>query len=227
MTQAKLERWAGLAAVLNLAMIAILSGRPYFTNASRPVRGISSPILAMELVRNVSEVDAILGDAPSPDREVMRLKQYADFAFIGCYAALFVLMSRVLAPQGRSLAMLAAVAGMLAALFDVLENIGILRIVNTDLAHTTQLMIDAIRYPSLLKWALVALALGSFGILMWRSGRRGLQIVGVLDALASLLGFGGLYDNRLLVGMGLPMAGGLVGLAILFFRPRWHTRRRT
>jgi len=53
-TPAQLHRWVGLTAVLNLALIAILLGRPHFSNASRPVRGVSNPIVAMEVVRNVS-----------------------------------------------------------------------------------------------------------------------------------------------------------------------------
>ncbi len=227
MTDIRFERWAGIVAVLNLAMIALLSGRPSFSNASRPVRGISNPILAMEVVRDAAEVDAILGDAPSPDREVMRIKQYADFGFILAYASLFVLMSIVLIREGRALAIAAAVAGVAAAILDVIENLGILRIVDVDLSHTTQTMIDAIRYPSLVKWALASLALGLLGILALRTGRTGLRIVGALNVLAALLGGAGLYDNRFLQWLGLPMLGGFVGLAILYFRPSWNTRRQS
>jgi hypothetical protein len=220
----KLERWVGIVAVFNLAMIAILSGRPSFSNASRPVRGISNPILAMEMVRNVTEVDAVLSDAPSPDREVMRIKQYGDFGFIGAYSALYVLMAMLLAGQGRSAAISAAVLGVIAAICDVIENIGTLRIVDVDFSHTTQAMIDAIRYPSLTKWALASAALGLLGILAWRTRRTGLRVVGALDLLAALLGGAGLYDNRFLQWLGIPMLGGLVGLAILFFRPYRRNR---
>ena len=45
-------------------------------------------------------------------------------------------------PQGRAIAISAAALGVLAAIFDVIENLGILRVVNADLAHTTQSMID-------------------------------------------------------------------------------------
>ena len=225
-TEAKLQRWVGAIAVLNMAMIALLSGRPSFSNASRAVRGISNPILAMEVVRNVAEVDAILSDAPSPDREVMRIKQYADFGFIGGYAALYVLMSMLLIREGRAIAISAASMGVAAAICDVIENLGILRIVDVDLGHTTQAMIDAIRYPSLIKWALASLALGLLGILALRSGRSGLRVVGALDVLAALLGLCGLSENRFLQWMGIPMLGGLIGLAILYFRPRWNARRK-
>jgi hypothetical protein len=218
-TASRLQFWVGIVAVLNLAMIAILSGRPYFSNASKPVRGITNPVLAMEVARNVTEVDSILGEAPSPDREVMRLKQFADFAFIGGYAALFVLMSMFLAPQGRSIATAAVVMGLIAAILDIIENLGILRVINTDLSHTTQAMIDAVRYPSLTKWALVSLAMGLLSVLLWKTRQTGLRIIGALDLLAALLGVCGLYDNAFLGWSGLPMLGGFLGLAILYFRP--------
>lgn len=223
----RLQRWIGLAAVLNLGLVALLSGRPHFSNASRPVRGISNPIVAMELVRNVAEVDAILGDAPSADREVMRIKQYADFGFIGGYAALFALMSIFLMREGRVAAISAAVLGIAAALCDVLENLAILRILNVDLSRATQAMIDAIRYPSLLKWALASMALGLLGILAWRSGRAALRMVAVLYVLAALLGLYGLFENRFLQFAELPVIGVLVGLAVLYFRPHYRSGRHT
>jgi len=215
-SHAKLERWIGGVAVLNLAMIALLSGHPSFSNASRPVRGITNPILAMEMVRNPGEVDAVLSDAPSPDREVMRIKQYADFGFISAYAALYVVMGILLIPQGRAVAIAGALLGAIAAIFDVLENLGILRIVNTDLAHTTQAMIDAVRYPSLVKWALASLALGLLAILLMRAH---LRIVGALDLMAALLGLYGVYDNAFLQWSGIPALAGFIGLAVLYFRP--------
>lgn len=215
-----LQRWAGILAVLNLAMIAILAGRPGFSNSSRPVRGISNPVLAIEVARNVAEVDAILSDSPSPDREAMRIKQYADFGFIGAYSALFVAMGLLLMPQGRAVALSAAALGVIAAIFDVIENLGILRIVNTDLAHTTQTMVDAVRYPSLVKWALASLAMGMLGMLFLRAGGVGPRIVGVLDLAAAALGIYGLYDNVSLEWSGIPTLGGFIALAILYIRPR-------
>jgi hypothetical protein len=219
MSVPQLQRWAGLLAVLNLAMIAILMGRPYFSNASRPVRGISSPVLAMEVARNVTEVDAILSDAPSADREAMRIKQYADFGFIAGYAGLYVVMSLLLMREGRVPAISAAVLGVGAAVFDVIENVGILRVVDTDLAHTTQSMIDQVRYPSLIKWTLASLALGLLAILLMRMKRAAPRIVGALYLIAALLGLYGLYDNAILEWSGIPALAGFIGLAILYFRP--------
>ncbi len=216
----------GTIAVLNLAMIALISGRPFFSNASQPVRGITDPILAMEVVRDAHEVDLVLSDAPSPDRETMRIKQYVDFGFILSYAALFVVMAMMFGGGRNRLPYIAATFGVVAAIFDVIENMGILRTVNVDLAHTTQGMIDAIRYPSLIKWACASIALGLLGILMIRVPRAGFRIAGALGILAALLGLYGLADNRFLQWMGAPMLAVFVTLAILFFRPRWNARRR-
>ena len=76
-----------LLAMLTVAAFILLMGPPYFTNASKPPR-FGDPMLALQFARDVQDVDWILGDAPSPDREVMRVKQYVDFAFITCYTAL-------------------------------------------------------------------------------------------------------------------------------------------
>jgi hypothetical protein len=222
-----LQRWIGIVAVLNLAMIALLVGRPTFSNASRPVRGISGPMLAMEMVRSVSEVDAVLGPSPGADREAMRIKQYVDFGFIAAYAALYILMAMLLAGEGRFAAIAAGALGVIAAVFDVVENIGILRVIDTDLGAITQGMIDGVRYPSLIKWGLASLALGILGVLALRMKRTGLRIAGALDVLAALLGEWGLYNNVALQWLGLPMFGGLICLAILYFRPyRWNAGRR-
>src|SRR5450631_2203863 len=96
-----LERAALALAVLCVALLILLEGRPYFTTASIPVRGIRDPQVALQMVRSVQEVDAILGDVPSPDREVMRMKQYIDFAFIASYAALLLVIAWALTPLSR------------------------------------------------------------------------------------------------------------------------------
>jgi hypothetical protein len=68
--------------------LVVLAGRPSFTNASLPVRGVADPVVALQMARDVADVEAIMGDAPSADREVMRVKQYVDFALITGYLAL-------------------------------------------------------------------------------------------------------------------------------------------
>lgn len=205
------ERLAGWLAVACVALIAILSGKPEFSNASVPPRGIASPVVALEVARNVNEVDSILGEAPSPDREAMRIKQYIDFAFIACYVSLFA----ALAGYFRSpLAVAAAVFGAVAGGLDVMENVAILRVIDVHLRDTTQSMIDAIRYPSLAKWALAFAAIGLFGYLFSKRSGWLSQSIGAASLAAGILGIFGLFNNAFLVWAGIPMLVGIAGMAV-------------
>ena len=144
-----------LLALLTIAAFILLLGQPYFTNASKPRFG--DPMLAIQFARDVQDVDWILGDAPSPDREVMRVKQYVDFAFITCYTALFLALSSLAARKGgwRQVTGIAAgICGVAAGVFDVLENRAILSILDVPLRATTPALIQAIRGPSTAKWIL-------------------------------------------------------------------------
>ena len=139
----------------------ILAGKPAFTNASRPPR-FGDPQLSLQFVRNLEDVDAILGDAPSPDREVMRIKQYIDFAFIASYASLFIALSLRGWQAGgwrRTVGIAAMLCGIAAAIFDVVENIAILRILDIPLYLTGPGMLDAIRRAAIAKWLLAGISL--------------------------------------------------------------------
>jgi hypothetical protein len=151
-----LNRLTLLFALLTLAAFALLLGRPSFTNASRPPR-FGDPMLALQFARDVQDVDWILGDAPSADREVMRVKQYVDFGFITCYVALCVALGAVAARKGawrRITGIAAGVCCAAAGACDVLENRAILRLLDVPLRATTPAMIQAIRGPSAAKWTL-------------------------------------------------------------------------
>src|SRR5580693_1276120 len=139
------ERIAGMLSLWCIAMLVLMFAPPRFTNASKPQHGIPDPVLALQMAHDLADVDAVLGEAPSPDREVMRTKQYEDFGFIAGYAGLYIVLSILLArsyPRVRSIAVIAAVCGVAAAALDVTENLAILRIVDSKLAGTTQPMID-------------------------------------------------------------------------------------
>ena len=88
MPRDSLVRLAGALAVLCLVIAALVVGKPSFSNASLPVRGIDDPVIAIQSARSIVDVDYVLGNAPSPDREVMRIKQRLGFAFIGAYTAI-------------------------------------------------------------------------------------------------------------------------------------------
>jgi hypothetical protein len=149
------QRLVILLALLTAAAFVLLWGRPSFTNASKPRFG--DPMLALQFARDVQDVDWILGDAPSPDREVMRVKRYVDFAFITCYAGLFLALAALAIRKGgwRQVAGFAAgICGLAAGVFDVLENRAILNLLDVPLRATTPAMIKAIRGPSTAKWIL-------------------------------------------------------------------------
>jgi hypothetical protein len=152
------KRLVILLAMLTLAAFILLVGPPSFTNASKPRFG--DPMLALQFARDVQDVDWILGDAPSPDREVMRVKQYVDFGFIACYMSLCAALGAVAARKGgwRKVAGIAAgICGLAAGVFDVLENRAILNLLDVPLRATTPAMIQAIRVPSTAKWLLAGI----------------------------------------------------------------------
>jgi hypothetical protein len=217
-----LERALGWLAVLSLAMVALLRANPSFSNASQPLRGLRDPVLALQMARNVEEVDAIFGEAPSPDRETMRFKQYVDFGFIACYTALYLLLSILLLRTyrwGRIPAIGAAICGLAAAGFDVAENLAILRVCNVPLSQTTQTMIDAIRHASLLKYGLALLAAALLAGYFLADSRRIMRLAGVLSILAVVLGLLGFGDNNFFFYAGIPWLGSALCIAGMFFRP--------
>jgi hypothetical protein len=212
----RLERIAGWFAVWCIAMLVLMQARPSFTNASQPQNGIPDPVLSLQMAHGIDDVDAVLGEAPSPDREVMRTKQYEDFGFIAGYAGLYIVLSILLArsyPRVRSIAVIAAVCGVAAAALDVTENLAILRIVDSKLAGTTQPMIDNMHHISLAKWALGFIALGLLSpYFLWDRREGWFRIargIGVVDAAAAVLGLYSIYNHSL-----LPFAGGLILLGL-------------
>lgn len=214
------ERITGLFALICIAALVLMFLKPYFTNASKPQHDINDPVLALQMAHDVGDVDAVLGDAPSADRETMRLKQYEDFGFIAGYAALYVGLGILLLrnyPRMRALAIVAMLAGVAAAVLDVVENIAILRIVDVPLASTTQAMVDAIHKPSMIKWALGFVALGILSTYFLLDRRRTAKVVGAIDGLAAVVGMIALIQNSLFLAAAGLIGLGLVGAVIVLF----------
>jgi len=150
-----MSRAVMVLAMLTVAAFILLMGPPSFTNASKPRFGDS--MLALQFARDVQDVDWILGDAPSPDREVMRVKQYVDFGFIACYTPLFLALSAMAIRKGgwrQVTGISAGICGVAAGVFDILENRAILNLLDVPLRATSAAMIQAIRGPSTAKWVL-------------------------------------------------------------------------
>ncbi len=207
------ERVAQMLAVLCLMILILLAGKPSFTNASVPVRGIHDPGIALQVARNVDEIDAILGPAPSADREVMRLKQYLDFAFIVTYVAIAVVITVVIAvsmKRMRPLVLMLLLCVIAAGIFDWTENLAILRLLPLDLAETTQPAIDSIRRASLAKWSLIALSLALLSIFFFRSRRWYLRVLAAWDLAAGALACYGVFHNEW-----LPWAAGLLSAGLV------------
>lgn len=207
------ERVTQALAVLCLAILAVLAGKPSFTSASQPPRGIRDPMIALQMARDVGEVDAILGESPGPDREAMRLKQYIDFAFIAGYVALFGAMGAALAKRSRW-GWLVAASGVAMGVPDVLENLAILRLLPVDLSGTTQAMIDAIRQASMVKWSCASVAMVVLALFFLDARRWGARMVGVVNFAAGALMCWGLVNNSVLVWGGGLMAAGVLASAV-------------
>ena len=189
---------AGLLGVLCAAMFGLQMGQPHYTNASVPQRALGDPNLSLQFARGIDEIDAVLGDAPSPDREVLRIKLYFDFAFIVSYVALFLALAWPLMRMGGRVqiaGVAAAVCGVGAGVFDVLENLAQFRILDVPLRRTTPAMINAIRSAAAAKWWLAALTLALLGSYVSRPGRAARVGGAVSLGIAVLMALGILYES--------------------------------
>ena len=170
-----------------MVFLVVLAGRPSFTNASLPVRGVADPVVALQMARDAGDVEAVLGEAPSADREVMRVKQYVDFGLIAGYLGLGVVIGAAL---GRGRGWLLAGLTIVAALLDVRENLRTLRVLNLGLGQMNTVMFDALRHTSVAKWVVLAVA---------------------ITVLASVTSARKQWYLRTAAGLGLAGAGAAVG----------------
>jgi hypothetical protein len=209
------QRIAWALAAWCVVFLVVLAGRPSFTNASLPVRGVADPVVALQMARYASDVEAVMGDAPSADREVMRVKQYVDFALIAGYLALSLAIVAALArTRHRRLALVVGGVAVLAALADVLENLGTLRVVNLALSQLTPLTLDALRLASLSKWNLLLAANTLLATVTVARKEWYVRTAGVLSLAGAALTAGGLFYNPILVWGGLLMFLGLLLTAV-------------
>jgi hypothetical protein len=221
-SSARLRRPAGALAILCLVLVILLRGKPYFTNASHPPRGIPDSEVAIQVARSLAEIDDILGNAPSPDREAMRFKQYIDFAFTAAYTALFLTLAAMLMREGgwgRLAGATAMVCAVATGAFNVLQDVAILSILDIPLDALPSAAINAIRSAAAAKWALAAVTEAFLsGLFLKQRGWLGRATGALLLLSASLIAYG-FRDNRFFVYNGYPGAVALVGIAALFLPP--------
>jgi len=148
----------------------------------------------------------------------MRFKQRIDFGFIAAYTALFLTLGWLLIRQGGwgwAAGPAALICAVATALFDVLENRAILRILDVPLFRTQPALINAIRSASAAKWNLAALTLAMLSVFFFRRPGWAVRLVGVLMAATAAMEMYGLRDNRFLVWQGFPAAAALAGVAVV------------
>ncbi len=154
------NRRIALLALFQIVVIGVMLGPPKFTSSVIVPRNLGSPVLAIEVAKNIEEVDMILGPHPSADRVTMRLKTIQDFAFLTGYGLTFVALALILRKRDPLWGNAALAVAVAAPLLDIVENIYILRVCATPLSLTTQATIDGMRYASYAKWAAAFLAIG-------------------------------------------------------------------
>jgi hypothetical protein len=209
------QRIARALAAWCLVFLVVLAGRPSFTNASLPVRGVADPVVALQMALNSDEVEAILGDAPSADREVMRVKQYIDFALIAGYFALAVVIAAALKRSGRRwIAPMLNFLAIVAASLDVRENLATLRVVNLNLNQLNPGLLDSLRFTSIAKWIALTAAMALLATVAVGCRRRYPRAAGFLSLAGAVFTAAGLFYHALLPWGGLLMILGLLLTAV-------------
>lgn len=194
-----------------IVFLVVLAGKPSFTNASLPVRGVADPVVALQMARSADDVEAVLSDAPSPDREVMRVKQYVDFGLIAGYFGLALVIGLALRRSGRGrMAWLLVILAILAAFHDVRENLITLRVVNLDLSQINAAMLDQLRLISIGKWVFLAAASVLLAAVTARQRAWYLRTAAALGFAGAALTIAGLFYNAILVWGGLLMILGML-----------------
>jgi len=209
------QRIARALAAWCLVFLVVLAGRPSFTNASLPVRGVTDPVIALQMVRNTDEVEAILGETPSADREVMRVKQYVDFALIAGYVFLALLIAAALKRSGRRrIALLLDFLAIAAASLDIRENLATLRVVNLNLNQLTPAMLASLRFTSIAKWSVLIAAMALVASFAPARRRWYPRAAGFISLAGCVFTAAGLFYNGLLAWGGLFMLLGLLLTAV-------------
>jgi hypothetical protein len=168
--QRALERAALAFAAATVTLLILMFARPYFTNAAKPQLPLPS-ILAIQFPRNVDDIDAILSDAPSPDREVLRIKLDIDYFLIPSYVGLLVTLALRHPKRHPAIAAAAALTAVAAGVFNVIQDRTLLQALNTPLTNTTQQIADSIRRSALAKWSLLAICAVTL-VIEWQRTRQ-------------------------------------------------------
>ena len=160
--------------------------------------GYTNPVLALELAANGSEIDAI--NRFEDGNEFIKKHIPKDFGYIGIYVVFFsclaLLLTELNTDWAKYLSVGAVGCAVLAGLFDVIENLGMLKAISTPAGLATDALANSIRYPSLAKWALLFVFCLLVGVTLSRL-QGWFLIPGLAFLIAALLGLSGVTWNLL------------------------------
>jgi hypothetical protein len=160
----------------------------------------ANPVLALELAENGSDIDTINSLKDGEAAKFIKEHLPKDFGYIVIYVVFFsclaLLLAELVSNRSRYLALGAVACAVLTGVFDVIENVGMLKAVSTTVGTATDSLAIFIRYPSLAKWALLFVFCLLVGITFSR--REGwLLIPGLAFLIAGIVGLSGVALNLL------------------------------
>lgn len=194
--------------------------------------GYTSPVLALELVKNGADIQQIVKAESGDAAKFIKRSTHKDFGFILVYALSFIALSLLLAQMNsdwmRYVGWLAASCAALAAILDLVENRGILRAIAGEASDS---LAGSIRYPSLAKWGLLFIFALLVGLIL--IARRDVFVIpAVFLFVAALLGLCGVLLNlfRPRYYWAFPVAAAALGVGILILAATltfWPTKLLT
>lgn len=190
-------------------------------NAPGLPAGYASPVLALELAANGSDIDAINRYQNGKATEFIKKQLAKDFGYIGIYVVFFsclaLLLTNLSFDRNKYLNVGALVCAVTAGVFDVIENFRMLKATSTPVGAATNLLANSIRYPSLTKWALFFVFCFLVGLTLSRLNGW-LLIPAAAFLIAALLGLTGVIFNLLKPKYYwmFPISFGFLAVAVIF-----------
>ena len=180
--------------------------------------GYANPVLALELAANGADIDAI--NRSEGATAFIKHQLSKDFGYIAIYVVFFsclaLLFTELISDWSKYLSLGAVVCAVLAGVFDLFENRGMLKAVSTPGVAATDSLANSIRYPSLAKWALFFVFCLLAGITLSRLGGW-MLIPGLAFLIAALLGLSGVTLDLLRPKFYwmFPMSISMLGVSII------------
>jgi hypothetical protein len=205
-----------LTGVIGIAIVAILRD---YTIEHNFHDGIDNPVIALELVRNQSDLRMVLGADGKLEQclaavKTLHANTMLDLIFIPLYVAFLWLFTGNIADEYKTLRNISRIAIVLAGLVDYVEDFGIFRALRSNTWNDSLAL--QIRWSSLIKWALLGVALGLTAAILIRSSNilfslAARRLCGIAFGAAAVLLLTGLSRHSL-IELGATILGVLIVL---------------